>query len=201
MGLKMKSKLIIWNLFLLTIIVVFISLDCSTQLSQRSSIIEHAFEYKNIDNTIAVVYTDDVRFELGTISLEGKQAMRVAAGWDSVMNSHFSYSNFRMFGDTVICKCTEENDLDKLVGIEHGYFNPVTFVFNQDRVKYVKFQRTPESRRAYNAAWEPFTKWASKERAQDLALLMPAGKLVVSAQTAVGWLALVKEWRNTTKLK
>jgi hypothetical protein len=148
---------------------------------------------------LSVVYSDDPRFELGSIILEGKQAMRVGAGWDSVVNSHFSYSDFRMVGDTVVCRCTEQNDLDKLLGIEHGYFDPVTFVFDDSRIKYVKFQRTPESRRVYNAAWEPFTAWASKERGQDLAQLMPDGKLVVSAQTANGWLALVKEWHKATK--
>jgi len=162
-------------------------------------VVEHAFDYGDIDSTLAVVYSDDVRFELGTIILDGKQAMRVAAGWDSVVRSYFSYSNFRMIGDTVICKCTEQNDLDKLLGIEHGYFDPVTFVFDDNRIKYVKFQRTLESRRVYNAAWEPFTKWVSQERTQALSELMPGGKFIVSAQTAKGWLALVKEWRKAAK--
>jgi hypothetical protein len=195
----MKVKLSNPLLFLFPILLAFTFPACSSQLTQRISLIEHAFDYSDIDNTLAVVYTNDIRFELGTIILEGKQALRVAAGWDSVVNSHFSYSDFRFSGDTIICKCTEENDLDKLLGIEHGYFDPVTFVFNDRRIKYVKFKRTSESLLEYNAAWEPFTKWASRERDQDLAVLMPDRRLVVNAQTAKGWLALVNEWRRVTK--
>jgi hypothetical protein len=195
----MKVKLSNQLLYPLPMLVTFLLPACSSQLAQRVTSIGHAFAYGNIDSTLAVVYTDDVRFELGAIILEGKQAMRVAAGWDSVVNSHFFYSDYRSLGDTVVCKCTEENDLDKMLGIEHGYFDPVSFVFDHSRIMYVKFQRTAESRHQYNAAWDPFTKWASVERGQELAALMPAGKFAVSAQTAEGWLALAREWRKVTK--
>lgn len=195
----MKTSLGQWFLRALVILLASIVHSCSSQLSQRVSIIQQAFDYSNIDRTLAIAYTDDIRFEIGTIILEGKQQMRAGAEWDSIVNTHLSFSDFRMNGDTVICKCTEENDLDKLLGVDHNYFDPVTFVFKGSRIKYVNFQRTAESRLAYNAAFGTFIQWASKERGQDLAELMPTGKFVVSAQTAKGWLVLVKEWLKANK--
>lgn len=195
----MRTKLSNRSLYPFMILPAFVFLACSSQLTQRTSVIEHAFDYSNIDNTLASTYTDDIRFELGGIILEGKQALRGAAEWDSVVNTHLSFSDFRMIGDTVICKCTAEDDLLKLQGNEHEYFDPVTIVFDDNRIKYVNFRRTAESLRVSNASSRPFTEWASKKRSQDLAKLMPGGKFVLSAESARGWLALVKEWHNATK--
>jgi hypothetical protein len=185
--------------YLPIVLPMFFFLACSSRLTERVYVIEHAFDYRNIDSTLASTYTDDIRFELGGIILEGKQALRGGAEWDSVVNTRLSFSDFKMIGDTVICKCTAEDDLLKLQGIEHEYFDPVTIVFDDNRIKYVNFQRTAESRRASSAASRPFNEWASKERSQELTNLMPNGKFVLSAESAKGWLALVKEWRKATK--
>ncbi len=180
------------------VLPICLLLACSSRLAERMYIIEHAFDHHNIDSTLASAYTDDIHFELGGVVLEGKRALRGGAEWDSVVNTHLSFRDFRMNGDTVICKCTAEDDLLKLQGIEHEDFDPVTIVFDGNRIKHVIFQRTAESRRAPGAASSSFDEWASRERARELANLTPDGKFVLSAESARGWLALLKEWRNAT---
>jgi hypothetical protein len=133
---------------------------------------------------------------LGNILLNGKQDLRGGAEWDSVINSRFYFSGFRMAGDTVFCKCTEENGISKLQGIEKEYFDPVMFIFRDEKIKYTKWEMTPESQQINKIAYGTVVEWASLKRPEQLAELMPDGKFVLSAVTANGWLALTREWRD-----
>jgi ketosteroid isomerase-like protein len=171
-------------------------LSCSTKQVDRINAIQRAFLFSDIDSAITLYYTDDVIFELGSVVLKGKQELRDGAEWDSVVNSRFSFSDFRMSGDTIFCKCAEENDVSKLQGIEKAYFDPVTFIFEDKKIKYTKWEMTPESGRIDKIAFSTVVEWASLMQPQQLEVLMPDGKFVKNAVTANGWLALTKQWRE-----
>lgn len=169
-------------------------ISCSTKHIDRIGTIQRAFNYSNIDSTIVVCYTEDIIFDLGDIRLSGKEALRGGAEWDSVINSRFYFSDFRISGDTVFCKCTEENDISKLQGIEKGYFDPVIFVFENDKIKYTKWEMTQQSKDNNRIAYSTVIEWASLKEPQQLDDLMPGGNFIMNAVTANGWLALTKAW-------
>jgi hypothetical protein len=175
------------------LIILFFS--CSTKQEDRIKVLEQAFNINNIDSAFSH-YTDNIVFEIDAFNGSGKQALRHGAEWDSIVNTHLSFSDIKIIGDSVICKCTEENDLSKLLGIGNGFYDPVIFVFKDGLIRYMKFEKTSESQNAYNAAFGSLIKWASREKSSRLKELMPEGKFMINAESANGWLVLAQEWRE-----
>jgi hypothetical protein len=181
------------------ICLLFLILSCSTKNVERVNVIEHAFNISNIDSTLALCYTDDITFVVDNYIANGKHALRGAAEWDSVINTHLSFSDFKFVGDTIICKCSEENDLSKLEGLDKGFYNPVTFIFKHGKISYAKFERTLENSQADSIASSPFMQWISEEKSEQFDGLMTDGKFVLNAVSAKGMLSLAQEWRESIK--
>ncbi len=190
---KINVKIII--LVQLEFVLFIFFLSCSTVKVDRVRTIEQAFNINNIDNALSH-YTDNVVFDVDVLKGSGKQALRDGAEWDSVVNTRLAFSDVKINGDSVVCKCTDENDLSKMLGVSKGFYDPVTFVFNDGLIQNVKFERTSESRNASAAAFSPLIKWASGEKSTRLKELMPDGKIVLSAESANGWMELAREWRE-----
>ncbi len=193
---KLNKLVVISSLFLLPIII----LCCSTNPVDRVKTLEQALNSHHIEGYLAL-FTDDISFRLGGYADEGIQELRKVAEWDSVLNSDYSFTDIRMVGDTVICKCAEVNELINLMGIEIGTYDSVKIVFNDGLIKYMSFEMTMECYEADKKAWSSLMDWATKERSQQLTRLMPEGKFVVNATSANGWLALFREWRKATSQK
>lgn len=181
------------------ICLFYLILSCSTKTLERVNVIEHAFNISNIDSSLALFYTDDITFVVDNNIIKGKQALRDAAEWDSVINTHLSFSDFKYAGDTIICKCSEETDLSKLVGLGKGFYNPVTFIFKDGKISYAKFERTLEYSQADSIAFSPFFQWISKEKSEQFNGLMTNGKFVMNAASAKEMLSLAREWRESIK--
>jgi hypothetical protein len=193
----MKPILPSFRVYILIFVLSILLFTCSDQFSQRITVIKHAFNSKDINNTIARYYTDDITFIVDDLRNQGKESLRGVAAWDSVINTRLSFSDFRMAGDTIFCKCVEENEINKLLGLELGYFDPVIFIFQEGLIKYVKFQSTPESHKAEVLAVSSFRNWLYPERYDQLLKLMINGQFVLNANSARGYLELVREWRST----
>ena len=108
------------------------------------------------------------------------------------------FTDIKIVGDTACCKCDEVNELINLMGIEIGTWDPVKIVFNDELIKYMSFEMTPECYQADQEAWSSLLEWAEKERSQQLSELRPEGKFVVNATSAKGWFAIFREWREAT---
>ncbi len=191
----MKTILHRFRAYLLMLLLPILFFSCSTRSTDRIKVIKQAFNTKDIDNTIARCYTDDIIFEIDAIKGQGKKVLRGAAEWDSVINTRLSFSDFRIVRDTIFCKCLEQNDISKLQGMDKGYFDPVTFIFQDGLIKYMKFQSTAESHQTKLKASNPFLNWLYTERNDQLEKLMTNGKFVLNATSAQGYLELVREWR------
>jgi len=185
--------------YLLMAAAAFTLISCSTQHLDRIDTVQRAFNHANIDSSIAVYYTDGIKFEFGDLPLNGKEALRGWAEWDSVTNCRFYFSDFRISGDTLSCKCTEENDISKLQGIEKAYYDPVIFVFEGDRIKYAKWEMTEKSKNDNRIAYSALMEWASLKESQQLEDLMPGGNFIMNAATANGWLKIAKAWREDSE--
>ncbi len=191
----MKANLKRFVLVQLPFLLLIFFLSCSTRHIDRAKVIEQAFNINNIDSALSH-YTDNVVFIIDAFNGSGKQVLRHGAEWDSIVNTHLSFSDIKIIGDSVICKCTEENDLSKLLGINKGFYDPVIFVFKDGLIRYMKFERTSESQNTSDSAFGTLIKWASGERSNQLKKLMPEGKFIINAESANGWLVLAREWQE-----
>jgi hypothetical protein len=148
-------------------------------------------------NWVTRFHAEDIRFEVvGGFVKEGREQVRELAKWDAAVNCHLTFTDLVVSGDTVTCKATERNDWFRLAGIEEVHYGLNTIIFRGVLITSIRAELSQESVRAMGDAFEAITEWASEERSQQLAELMPEGEFVHSAETAEGWLALLSEWRE-----
>ena len=169
---------------------------CSSHLVDQLRAYETAHNNHDIDQILTLV-TDDIQFNLvGMPVKEGKGQMRAIEEWDAAVNGHLTFTNLRVRGNTVTCQVVEQNDLFKLYGIDEVHYQSVTFVFHDGLIGEIRARMSDESYAAINEAMQSFLQWASQERSQALAVLMPQGEPIYSVDNASLWLALVGEWRE-----
>jgi hypothetical protein len=175
----------------------FLLFTCSQKSTERIGVIQQAFNTEKIDSTIARCYSADIEYEIAEVKGQGKQMLRGVAEWDSVINTHRLFSDFKASGDTIFCKCVEQNDLSTLQGLDKIYFDPVLFIFQDSRILQMKFRNTLESHKAKVKAAAPFLHWLYNQRNDRLPQLLTGGKFVLNAPTATTYLALGREWYET----
>jgi hypothetical protein len=161
--------------------------------------------YEKIHNSHDVemalsLYSDDVRFEVvGMFVKVGKDQVRDIEEWDAETNSHMTISNVEVQGNTASYRLAEGNDWFRLAGIELMYYEPCRIVFREELIAEIECEATDESKSAMGEVWQPIMEWASRERSDELAGLMPDGKFVYGAESARKWMSLLKEWRDTVR--
>lgn len=176
------------------------TLGCAPKPASRLKAYQEALNSHDVDRVMSF-YAEDIRFEvIGGHVKKGKENLRGWAEWDAAVNCHLTFTDLVVRGDTVTCKAIEQNDWYRLAGIEKVYYGSNTIIFRDELITKIKAELTEESARAIGEAFQSITEWASQERSQQLAELMPEGKIVYSAETAKGWLALLRERQEETKL-
>jgi hypothetical protein len=161
--------------------------------------------YEQIHNSHDVdmalsLYSEDIRFEVvGMVVKVGKDQVRDIEEWDVETNSHMTISNIEVQGNTASYRLAEGNDWFRLAGIELMYYEPCRIVFREGLITVIKCEATDESRRAAGEAWQPIMEWASRERSDELARLMPNGKFAYGAENARKWISLLQDWRDATQ--
>lgn len=180
------------------ILISSMLIGCAKQMD-RIETVQKTFKYGSIDSAITLSYTEDIIYESGDIRLNGQEALRALAEWDSVINRRYFFGDFRISGDTICCTCTGENDISRLQGIEKEYFDPVIFVFKNDKIKYSRWDMIPENQKSSKIAYSTVIEWASLMHPDKLSELMPDGKYILNAATANGWLNLTRLWREANQ--
>ena len=152
--------------------------------------------------SIVALYADDATIDYtGLVVVKGKVDIQAFMEWTSAMNTHLSLNSFRQIGDTLVCMGIETNDWLKTAGINELSYSSLKFTFSNGLITFAQAELSPESYRALIEANNTVMEWASKERSQQVADMMPQGKFVHNAATAKTMLALVREWREATKQK
>ena len=106
-------------------------LACEPTLERR------VFEYErrvNADNVEGVLqlWTHDAVYEMkGMFLLEGKEALRGLAQWDSVLHTRLTFHDITTEGDTVFTNVVESNEWLSAVGIEQ-LVHPSTMIVFRD---------------------------------------------------------------------
>ena len=186
-----------FSLFLLFAIVM-------ASCSPKPSLVEVVKEYEEAYNgyrihTLLSLVTDDVTFEVvGQFIVKGKEGFRQVAEHDFALDIHMSIIRFATKADTVFCDWKETDDWLKTAGIREARYTG-KFVFEDGLIKLIEGKATPETEQAFKQVLDPLLEWASRERPERLAQIMPEGKFVYNADSALESLALLREWQETTK--
>jgi limonene-1,2-epoxide hydrolase len=172
--------------------------------SPKPSPVEVVKEYEEAYNgyrghTLLSLVAHDITFEVvGQFVVKGKEDVRQVVEHDFALDVHMTIIRFATKGDTVFCDWTETDDWLKTAGIGEARYTG-RFVFEDGLIKLMEGKPAPETDQAFNQVLNPLMEWASKERPEQLAQMMPEGKFVYNAENAMKSLALLREWQEATK--
>ena len=144
------------------------------------------------------------RIWYGTREGAGREIDLRSSGWewDDELNARVTHGDLATRGSEVTGVFSESNDLYRLLGVS-SWQATVTFTFDpQGRIfteLYVPLASppNPDFESAFGAARE----WVGRVHPDDLASLMPSGKMVRTRETARRWRELLVEWRAATGQK
>jgi hypothetical protein len=179
-------------------LLVAVLLSCSPKPVDLVKLYELAYNNHDLGELLPL-FAEDATFELtGQFTLKGKEDIRRMAEYDFALHIHMTIDNLIPKCDTVLCEVIEMNDWLEAAGIDEAFYTG-RFVFEDGLIKHIKGSPTPETDKAFQEVLVPLMEWASKERPEQLAEMMPEGKFVYNAQNAEKSLALLREWREASK--
>lgn len=145
-------------------------------------------------------YADDARFEsVGAWSKEGKAELRKILELDVLLNSRAEFTDFRVEGQTVICKATEHNDMMRLLGIASMSHEYAQFTFQKGLIREMRVKVSAESLRDEERQFGLFEKWASVNRPQELEAWKNTNPADINKDKITQWLSLLREWHKATE--
>lgn len=197
----MKNNFSNAPLFCVVVSLMIMFLSCAPDLAARVNAYAQAYNSHDVEKIMSF-YSDDIRFEaVGFFVKEGKEDVQNLTEYDAAVNIHMTISNIKVRGDTATFTLIESNDWFRLAGIEELIYEPNRVVFQDGLIKEIRAEITPESAKTVGKAWQTIMQWASRERSEALAELMPGGKFMYTAESAQKWLKLLKDWREATQQK
>jgi hypothetical protein len=181
------------------LVVVVLLVSCGPDLAEYVRAYEATYNAHDTEKLMSF-YDDDIRFEIvGVWVKSGKQAMRELAEWDRATNLRMTISDISVSGNSVTCKLVETNDWWKLAGIGEVLYEPCIMVFRNSLMTEMQAKMASSSVEAYMKAWSAIHKWASQNRSEALAELLPDGQFIYGEGPARKWLELLREWRASLK--
>lgn len=191
------NKMFLFSLLLLLAVVIA---SCSPEPTPVDLVRAYQNAYNSHDlEKLLSLFAEDATFEVvGQFVFKGKENVRRVAEHDFALNIHMSIRGPTIKGDTIFCGLTETNDWLKTAGIGEAHYTG-WFVFEAGLIKLIRGQSTPETDKAFSEVLNPLIEWASKERPEQLAEMMPEGKFVYNAENAKKSLALLRQWQEATK--
>ena len=148
-------------------------------------------------------YVEDARFELvGEWVKVGKETIRgELEEWDAVTNNHLTFYDIKVSPDRADFQAIERDDWSRELGIEEFHYDSCSMVFRGGLIAEVRAHAAAESEKAFAQKWQAFLDWASKERGDALARLMPGGEFIQRKEIVPAWLDLLREWRASRKVR
>ena len=191
----MKKIYKTWLPIFVLIILIF---SCSQNLTQLTQNYPTVYNTHNV-NDIVNLYADDAVFEVvGQFSLSGKDQITGITKYDIVLNIKMSISNIETVRDSVFCNLTETNDWLQIAEIGEAHYS-VIFVFKDDLISKIIASAKPETAEAFNNVLGSLLIWAKENKPDLLTEMMPDGKFIYNAENAMKTLALLTEWKESTK--
>jgi hypothetical protein len=184
------------SIFILLTFPLFLS-SCSKD--NRSVLNQYISTHNShdVDKSLSF-YTNDISFELtGTWIKEGKSQIRELEEWDAALNSKLSFFITDESGDSLFCKGTEENDWFKGVGINKIEYDSIIFIFTDGLIAKVIANPSVETNKRIAEAFGNVLEYTKVTGNNILQELIPNGEFLYSEESAVKWLRLFDEMKNS----
>jgi hypothetical protein len=159
---------------------------------------QHAYNSHDLGQLLPLLAEDATFQMVGVFGLKGKDDIRREAEYDFALHVHMTIDKIATGGDTVWCELIEMNDWLEAAQIEEAYYS-AKFVFRKGLITHIRADATPQTQEAFDRILGPLTEWASKERPEKLAEMMPQGEFLYNADNARRSLALLLEWKATVE--
>jgi len=167
---------------------------CEPTLERR------VFEYErrvNSDNVQGVLelFAENAIYELrDTFVLEGKDALRGLAEWDSVLHTRLTFHDITTLGDSVLTNVSETNDWLSAVGVEELVHPSTLIVFQNGLIVRIDSETDTTGTNAIRRALDEVLAWAVVERPETVHRLVDEAGFRYSGENAATWLKLLREW-------
>jgi hypothetical protein len=172
--------------------------SCSRKPLDVVKAYQHAYNSHDIGQLLPLI-AEDATFQVpGHFDLKGKNDVGLVAEYDFALHIHMTLDRFATRGDTVFCELVEMNDWLEAAGIDKAYYEG-KFVIGNGLIRHIRGEATPETEKAFDQVLNPLLQWASRERSEQLAEMMPEGEFVYNAENAKKSLVLLKEWQEATE--
>jgi hypothetical protein len=192
----MTSDKAVLLLCVLLLVAVFVS--CSPKPVDLVKLYELAYNSHNLGELLPL-FAEDATFEItGQFVFKDKEDIRHMAEYDFALHIHMTIDNLNPMGDTVFCELIEMNDWLEAAEIDEAFYTG-RFVFEKGLIKHIKGTPTSETQKALQEVLTPLMEWASKEKPEQLAKMMPEGKFIYNVENAESSLNLLREWQEATQ--
>jgi len=143
------------------------------------------------------VLSPNIRFGMtGLWVRDGLDEIRALEEWDVVMNSHLTFTEFKVRNQRLECKGVETNDWYKMVGIEQVHFEPIKFEFEGGKIRHIRAQLAPKSEMTVDRAVNDVVRWALDVYPDEITHLVPRGVFRYGHEQAQRWKKLLAEWQK-----
>jgi hypothetical protein len=109
-----------------------------------------------------------------------------------------SVSNIETVKDSVFCNLSETNDCLQTAEIGEAHYS-VIIIFKDGLISKIIASAKPETAKAFNNVLTPLMTWAKENKPDLLNEMMPGGRFIYNAENATKTLALLTEWKESTK--
>ena len=167
---------------------------CEPTLERR------VFEYErrvNADDVQGVLelFAENATYELrDTFVLEGKDALRGLAEWDSVLHTRLTFHDITTVGDSVLTNVAETNDWLSAVGVEELVHPSSLIVFQNGLIARIDSETDTAGTNAIRRALDEVLAWAVVERPETVHRLVDEAGFRYSGENAATWLKLLRDW-------
>jgi hypothetical protein len=191
----MRKNSTVWLFFLAIAVVSGLVLFCSVKPEEVVISYQEAYNAGDMEKLLSL-QADDVRFEMvGDFTLLGKEQIGHLAEYDFTLNTQMSMSQLETRGDTVRCELVKTSDWLKTADIlEARYYG--TFIVTDGLIQSIRAEQAPQTRAALKRLQTFLMDWGKQERPEQLAEMMPQGKLLFNAENAERSLAFLMEWKQ-----
>jgi hypothetical protein len=159
----------------------------------------HFQEVFNRHDLAAVLdlYHPEVRYEqVDDWVRHGREAVAEVEAWNRVVNCQLKFFAPVVRGETVTARAQETSEWLRLAGITAVHYDSLRYTFRDGLIVDVRAVLAQETWEAVARAMNRILPWARENHPEQLERLMPGGEFLYSAESAAGWLELLRALRE-----
>ena len=202
-GVGITGVRIVKRLLLLTLMTTLVCMSCSFTNSAEV-VIAYLRAHNSHDPDQAMAYwSDSTHYEMvGEWSVRGIIEIRRMEELDAALHSVLDGSDYVMKGDTVIFDMVETTDWLTAAGFGILSYHDVQAIVREGKIVEFRITRDPAIGEKIEHAYSEVILYAQQqERHSALDTLLPEGQFIYTAETALLFVELTKEWRAAQEVE